>query len=236
MECTYDLLHALQGQCFRLDTHPDPVAVSMAAPRVYLPIRHVVSVHCPAGPMSSPDVDGLLVVTPGALDTGAIMPTDLSGHNEDRRPGRKPSAQAGAGFTLPEAMTGRASPAKAAVGDKPVFAYIDSLPQPQRGIAEAIDALAAETLPGLQRSVKWGMAYYGVGDGWCFSCGGFAGHVKVMFINGVDLRPVPPVAPVGMGKATRGVELESIEDVDARQLADWMKQVASVPGVGGRKR
>ena len=55
-------------------------------------------------------------------------------------------------------MTGKASPAKAAVGDKPVFAYIASLPQPQRAIAERVDALAAETLPGLQRSVKWGMA------------------------------------------------------------------------------
>ena len=70
--------------------------------------------------------------------------------------------------TLPVAMTGRASPAKAAVGDKPVFAYISSLPQPQRSIAERVDALAAETLPALQRSVKWGMAWYGVGDGWCF--------------------------------------------------------------------
>ena len=40
-------------------------------------------------------------------------------------------------------MTGRASPAKAAVGDKPVFAYISSLPQPQRSIAERVDALAA---------------------------------------------------------------------------------------------
>jgi hypothetical protein len=45
--------------------------------------------------------------------------------------------------SLPEAMTGKASPAKAAVGDKPVFAYIASLPQRQRGIAEAVDALAA---------------------------------------------------------------------------------------------
>jgi hypothetical protein len=53
--------------------------------------------------------------------------------------------------TLPAAMTGRASPAKAAVGDKPVFAYISSLPQPQRSIAERVDALAAETLPNLQR-------------------------------------------------------------------------------------
>ena len=29
-------------------------------------------------------------------------------------------------------ITGKASPAKAAVGDKPVFAYIASLPQPSR--------------------------------------------------------------------------------------------------------
>jgi hypothetical protein len=136
----------------------------------------------------------------------------------------------------PEAMTGRASPAKAALGDKPVFAYIASLPQPQRGIAERVDALAARTLPGLQRSVKWGMAYYGVGDGWCFSSGGFAGHVKLMFINGVALTPVPPVTPIGMGKSTRGVELKSVKDIDERQLADWMTQVAAVPGAGRKKR
>ena len=124
----------------------------------------------------------------------------------------------------------------AAVGDKPVFAYIAGLPQPQRGIAESVDALAAKTLPGLQRSVKWGMSYYGVGDGWCFCCGGFAGHVKLMFVNGAALKPVPPVTPVGMGKSTRGVELESVDDIDERQIAAWMKQVAAVPGVGGKKR
>jgi len=141
-----------------------------------------------------------------------------------------------ASYDLPEAMTGKASPARAADGDKPVFAYIAGLPQPHRGIAEAVDALAAKTLPDLQRSVKWGMAYYGVGDGWCFSCGGFAGHVKLMFINGGDLTPVPPVTPVGMGKATRGVELAELSDLDEAQVADWMRQVTSVPGVGGKKR
>ncbi len=138
---------------------------------------------------------------------------------------------------LPEAMTGRASPAKAAVGDRPVFAYIASLPQPQRSIAEAVDALAAETLPDLHRSVKWGMSYYGVGDGWCFSCGGFAGHVKLMFVNGATiLDPIPPVTPTGMGKATRGVELTTLADLDEHQIATWMRQITSVPGVGGGKR
>ena len=164
------------------------------------------------------------------------MDSSQSGTGEIPEPAGGDPAPTGTAWTLPESMTGRASPAKAAVGDTPVFAYFASLPQPQRGIAETVDALAATTLPDLRRSVKWGMAYYGVGDGWCFSCGGFAGHVKLMFINGAALEPVPPVTPVGMGKATRGVELESVGDLDERQIAAWMQQVASVPGVGGKKR
>ena len=137
---------------------------------------------------------------------------------------------------LPVAMTGKASSAKAAEGDEPVFAYIASLPQPQRGIAERIDALAAKTLPDLERAVKWGMAYYGVDGGWCFACGGFVGHVKLMFIRGTEIKPEPPVTPIGMGKATRGVEPASVADLDERQAAAWMKQAAAMPFFGGKKR
>jgi hypothetical protein len=153
-----------------------------------------------------------------------------------RKPTKRTAALGKAATPLPASMvTGKASPARAAVGDMPVFAYIASLTQPQRGIAERVDALAAKTLPGLQRSVKWGMSYYGVG-GWCFCCGGFVGHVKLMFVNGAALKPVPPVTPVAMGKTTRGVELKSVDDLDERQIAAWMKQVVAVPGVGGKKR
>jgi hypothetical protein len=138
------------------------------------------------------------------------------------------------GYELPAAMMGRASPAKAAVGDKPVFAYIGSLPEPQRSIAERVDALAAETLPGLKRSVKWGIAWYGVGDGWCFACGGFEGHVKVAFGRGTSLTPVPPAAPIGMGKETRAVEVKTLDDLDQAQVASWMQQAAAMPGFGKR--
>jgi hypothetical protein len=151
------------------------------------------------------------------------------------KPANRTATEGSVLTALPAAMTGRASPAKAAVGDKPVFAYISSLPQPQRSIAERVDALTAETLPGLQRSVKWGMAWYGVGDGWCFSCGGFAGHVKLTFGRGTSLTPVPPVTPIGMGKASRGVDLESVDDLDEQQLASWMKQAAALPGFGGKR-
>jgi hypothetical protein len=150
------------------------------------------------------------------------------------RPRARTAAQGSVLTTLPTAMTGRASPAKAAVGDKPVFAYISSLPEPQRSIAERVDALAAKTLPALQRAVKWGMAWYGVGDGWCFSCGGFAGHVKLTFGRGTALTPVPPVMPIGMGKDSRGVDLESVDDLDEQQVASWMRQAAALPGFGKR--
>ena len=166
-----------------------------------------------------------------------VRKADKNSTDTGRKPAKRTAASGKAATSLPESMvTGKASAAKAAVGDGPVFAYIASLPQPQRGIAEHVDALAARTLPGLQRSVKWGMSYYGVGDGWCFCCGGFADHVKLMFINGAALEPVPPVTPVAMGKSTRGVELRSVDDHDERQVAAWMRQLAARPGVGGKKR
>ena len=170
--------------------------------------------------------------------SGAPAPSRKTRKTAKPRVRKSPRRTAGRGkaaATLRTTMlTGKASPAKAAEGDQPVFAYIASLPQPQRGIAERVDALAARTLPGLQRAVKWGMAYYGVGDGWCFCCGAFAGHVKLMFVNGVTLTPVPPVTPVAMGKSTRGVELGSAAALDERQVAAWMRQIVAVPGVGGR--
>jgi hypothetical protein len=125
--------------------------------------------------------------------------------------------------------SGKASCAKAAEGDKPVLDYITSLPQPQRAICERIDALAAATLPDLRRAVKWGMAYYGVEGGWCFTSGAFVGHVKVMFIKGTDLVPEPPVTPIAMGKATRGVEIAALDQLDEGQLAEWFRQAGTMP-------
>src|SRR5579859_1653973 len=148
----------------------------------------------------------------------------------------KKTAQGKTARKLRVAMTGKASDAKAAEGDEPVFAYIASLPQPQRGIAERIDALAAKTLPDLKRAVKWGMAYYGVDGGWCFSSGAFVGHVKLMFIRGTEIKPEPPVTPIGMGKSTRGVELKSVNELDEQQVASWMKQAAANPFSGERNR
>ena len=49
------------------------------------------------------------------------------------------------------------------------------------------------------------------------------------FGRGTSLKPVPPVAPIGMGKDSRGVGLASVADLDERQVASWMKQATAHP-------
>ena len=39
---------------------------------------------------------------------------------------------------------------------------------------------------------------------------------------------------IGMGKTSRGVDLDSVDDIGERQLASWMKQAAAMPGFGKR--
>ena len=53
---------------------------------------------------------------------------------------------------------------------------------------------------------------------------------------GTDLKPEPPVTPVAMGKATRGVEPRTVADLDEKQLASWMKQAATMPFVSAAKK
>jgi hypothetical protein len=57
-----------------------------------------------------------------------------------------------------------------------------------------------------------------------------------MFINSAALDPAQPVTPVGIGKSTRGVELESLNDLDEDQITAWMTQFATVPSGGGKNR
>lgn len=52
--------------------------------------------------------------------------------------------------------------------------------------------------------------------------------------RGTSLTSVPPVRPIGMGKDTRGVDLESLEDLDDQQAASWMRQAAAIPRFGQR--
>lgn len=109
--------------------------------------------------------------------------------------------------------------------------YLAALPGWKREVGEALDALIARTVPGVQRAVRWNSPFYGVGDGWFLSFHAMTKYLKVTFFEGASLTPVPPEP--SKNEHVRYVHLRDGEPLDEAQLAAWVRQAAALPGWGG---
>lgn len=114
-------------------------------------------------------------------------------------------------------------------GDGPVQAYIAAMPGWKRAAGERLDALIVQTVPEVQKAVRWNSPFYGMpGQGWFLSYHCFTRYIKVVFLKGSSLRPVPPVG--SKDPDARYLHIHEGEAVDETQLADWIKQAAALPG------
>ena len=115
-------------------------------------------------------------------------------------------------------------------GDAPVQAYLAAIPGWKRAVAERLDALIWQQVPGVRRAVKWNSPFYGAPDaeGWFLSFHCFDRYLKVTFFRGQSLQPVPPEA--SKSQDTRYVRLREDGDFNEAQLADWVKQASGLPG------
>ena len=114
-------------------------------------------------------------------------------------------------------------------GDAPVQRYLAAVPGWKQSTARALDALIVRCVPGVNKAVRWNSPMYGLpGRGWFVSFHVLTHYVKVTFFRGVELRPVPGG---GKAKEARWIDIHA-NDLDAKQLAIWIKQAASIPGWG----
>ena len=98
---------------------------------------------------------------------------------------------------------------------------------PIKPVVEQIDELIKESIPDLQFSIKWGCAFYGTKDhGWLIEVAAYAVSVNVVFLNGANISPQPPM---GDGE-TRYIKLTTPEEISSPQLANWVKQAAELEG------
>ena len=113
-------------------------------------------------------------------------------------------------------------------GDAPVQAYIAAMPGWKREIGRRVDAIVERTVPGVYKAVKWNSPFYGnKGDGWFLSYHCFTKYVKVTFLPGASLSPLPP----GASKHPDVRYLDVHEgEFDEAQFADWVKQASELPG------
>lgn len=145
------------------------------------------------------------------------------------RPGRYDAGRDASAPDTPKLLTGGNPQIPKADGDAPVQAFIAAMPGWQREIGAQLDALVTRAVPEVVKAVRWNTPFYGVaGRGWFlgFNCTKY--YVKVSFLNGAQLQPLPPVA--SKVATVRYLHIHSDQPIDVEQLLDWLRQAAALPG------
>jgi hypothetical protein len=110
-----------------------------------------------------------------------------------------------------------------------IEAWIDSGVMPRlRPIVERLDELIRETIPGLHYAIKWKKAYYGLPElGWIIEIVAYDVSVNVVFFGGAEFHSSPPLGSTGR---ERYVKVVTLEEAEAPEMHNWIKQAGGVTG------
>ena len=108
-------------------------------------------------------------------------------------------------------------------------AYIAAMPGWTRDVGRRLDAMVVRTVPGVRKAVRWNSPFYGVeGRGWFLSFHCFTRYLKLTFLNGGSLKPVPPIE--SKHPKVRYFHIGEDGAFDEKLVASWIKQAADLPG------
>ena len=114
-------------------------------------------------------------------------------------------------------------------GDAPVQAYLAAMPGWKREVGRYLDTLIERNVPDVRKAVRWNTPFYGIeGQGWFIAYHCYTKYVKVTFLNGASLRPVPPVA--SRHEDVRYFHIHEEDEPDEELLMNWIKQASALPG------
>ena len=114
-------------------------------------------------------------------------------------------------------------------GDAPVQAYLAAMPGWKREVGRYLDALIERSVPDVRKAVRWNSPFYGIEEqGWFLAFHCFTKYVKVTFLNGASLRPVPPVA--SRHEHVRYFHIHEEDEPDEELLVSWIRQASALPG------
>lgn len=139
---------------------------------------------------------------------------------------------AAAARKVPVLLSGGNPQIAKADGDAPVQAYIAAMPGWKHEAGQRLDALIVRTVPDVRKAVRWNTPFYGLdGQGWFMAFHCFTKYIKVTFFRGTLLIPLPPVT--SRDPNTRYLHIYEDVEANEKQLVDWIKQAALIPGWDG---
>ncbi|MGR4068644.1 DUF1801 domain-containing protein [Halomonas sp. LR3S48] len=129
----------------------------------------------------------------------------------------------------PKLLSGGNPQIPKADGNAPVQAYIAAMPEWKQDVGRRLDALIERTVPNVRKAVRWNSPFYGIeGEGWFLTFHCFTKYIKVAFLNGASLEPLPPIA--SKDPNTRYLHIHQDEQIDEEQVAEWIRQASNLPG------
>ncbi len=146
--------------------------------------------------------------------------------------GRRSTAIKGKAFlagATPKLLSGGNPQIAKGDGGAPVHAYITAMPGWKRDVGRRLDALIVRTVPNVRKAVRWNSPFYGIeGQGWFLAFHCFTKYVKVTFLRGTSLRPLPPVE--SRHPHTRYFHIHEGDQLDEELVASWIRQASKLPG------
>lgn len=114
-------------------------------------------------------------------------------------------------------------------GDEPVQAYINAMPEWKSDVGRQLDTLIVRTVPSVRKAVRWNSPFYGIeGQGWMINYSCCTKYVKVAFLNGASLRPLPPIE--SKHEDVRYFHIHEDDPLDEELMASWIRQASGLPG------
>ncbi len=136
---------------------------------------------------------------------------------------KKPAAQ------KPKLLSGGNPQIPKGDGDEPVQVYIAAMPGWKHDVGRELDQLIERLVPGVLKAVRWNSPFYGIdGQGWFLSFHCFNKYVKLTWLNGASLKPLPPIE--SKDPNVRYFHIHEGEALDEKQLTRWIKQASRLPG------
>lgn len=169
-----------------------------------------------------------------AAVSGAGKPDEPKKKSSKKAPTKKAAKATaknakGASADGPVLLSGGNPQIAKADGDAPVQAYISAMPGWKSEVGRHLDTLIVKAVPTIRKAVKWNSPFYGIdGKGWFLSFHCFNKYVKVAFLFGRSLTPMPP----GESKDphARYLDIYEEDELDEALFMSWVRQGADGPG------
>ena len=94
-------------------------------------------------------------------------------------------------------------------------------------LIKEIDSLINNSIPNLQYSIKWGNAFYGTKElGWLIELAPYAVSANIVFLNGENLDPKPPLG----NSESRYFKLKTIDELKDLEIKKHIKNSSKIKG------